>query len=223
MSAPRLTLISHALCPYVQRAAIVLAEKGVAFERRVVDLANKPAWFLAISPLGKTLVLLVDDVPIFESAVICEYLDETLAPRLHPADALERAQHRAWIEFGSAVLNDIGALYNALDAAALAARGEALAERFRRVEAALPNDGPWFAGAAFGIVDAVYAPVFRYFDVFDTFVDLGVFDATPTLRAWRRALAQRASVRDAVTPDYAERLRAFLRARGSALSAMVPT
>ena len=28
-----LTLVSHALCPYVQRAAIVLAEKGVAFER----------------------------------------------------------------------------------------------------------------------------------------------------------------------------------------------
>ena len=167
-------------------------------------------------------MLLVDDVPIFESAVICEYLDETLAPRLHPADALERAQHRAWVEFGSAVLNDIGALYNAPDAAALAARGAALAERFRRVEAALPDNGPWFAGAAFSIVDAAYAPVFRYFDVFDTFIDLGVFDATPKLRAWRRALAQRASVRDAVTPDYAERLRAFLRARGSALSALLP-
>ena len=221
MSAPRLTLVSHALCPYVQRAAIVLAEKGAAFERRVVDLANKPAWFLAISPLGKTPVLLVDDVPIFESAVICEYLDETLAPRLHPADMLLRAQHRAWIEFGSAVLNDIGAIYNAPDATALAARSEALVQRLRRVEAALPDDGPWFAGAAFSIVDAVYAPVFRYFDVFDTFVDLGVFDTTPKLRAWRRALAQRASVRDAVTPDYAGRLQAFLRARGSALSALL--
>ena len=44
-----------------------------------------------ISPLGKTPVLLVDDAPVFESAVICEYLDETLALRLHPADALERA------------------------------------------------------------------------------------------------------------------------------------
>ena len=31
---PRLTLISHALCPYVQRIAIALAEKGVPFERR---------------------------------------------------------------------------------------------------------------------------------------------------------------------------------------------
>lgn len=54
-----LTLVSHTLCPYVQRAAIVLLEKGVPFERRWIDLARKPAWFLAVSPLGKTPVLLV--------------------------------------------------------------------------------------------------------------------------------------------------------------------
>jgi len=41
---PAYTLVSHALCPYVQRAAIALAEKGVAFERRYIDLADKPAW-----------------------------------------------------------------------------------------------------------------------------------------------------------------------------------
>ncbi|TIW18431.1 MAG: glutathione S-transferase family protein, partial [Mesorhizobium sp.] len=29
----RLTLVSHHLCPYVQRGTIALAEKGVAFER----------------------------------------------------------------------------------------------------------------------------------------------------------------------------------------------
>ena len=51
MNAP-LVLVSHALCPYVQRAAILLVEKGVPFERRDVDLANKPRWFLDVSPLG---------------------------------------------------------------------------------------------------------------------------------------------------------------------------
>ena len=55
--AARLKLISHKLCPYVQRAVIALSEKGVAFERIDIDLANKPDWFLAISPLGKTPVL----------------------------------------------------------------------------------------------------------------------------------------------------------------------
>ena len=220
MTAP-LTLVSHALCPYVQRAAIVLAEKGIAFERRFVDLANKPDWFLAVSPLRKTPVLLVGTLPIFESAVICEYLDDTLLPRLHPADALARARHRAWMEFGSAVLNNIAGLYNAPDAPGLSAKRNELAARFGQLEAAL-SDGPWFAGADFSIVDAVFAPVFRYFDVFETFTDLRLFEPTPKLRAWRAALAQRPSVRDAVPADYRERLLAFLRGRGSALGALMP-
>ncbi|HSH89208.1 MAG TPA: glutathione S-transferase family protein, partial [Ramlibacter sp.] len=109
----QLTLISHALCPYVQRAAIVLAEKNALFTRRYVDLSDKPAWFLEVSPLGKTPVLLVGDAPIFESAVICEFLDETLGPRLHPQEALQRARHRGWMEFGSAVLHAIAGFYNA--------------------------------------------------------------------------------------------------------------
>src|SRR6185295_20138660 len=80
----QLTLVSHRLCPYVQRAAIALAEKGVPFTRRDVDLANKPDWFKAISPLGKVPLLQVDNEVLFESAVIVEYLEETQAPALHP-------------------------------------------------------------------------------------------------------------------------------------------
>ena len=41
MAAP-LKLISHKLCPYVQRAVIALTEKGIPFERIDIDLANKP-------------------------------------------------------------------------------------------------------------------------------------------------------------------------------------
>ena len=44
MSQP-LTLVSHLLCPYVQRAAIALGEKGVPFERIVIDLAKSPSGF----------------------------------------------------------------------------------------------------------------------------------------------------------------------------------
>src|SRR5215467_16279887 len=121
MAAP-LKLISHKLCPYVQRAVIALTEKSVAFERIDIDLANKPDWFLKISPLGKTPVLLVGDHAIFESAVILEYLEETQANPLHPADALRRAEHRSFIEFGSAILNDIAGFYAASDEAAFKAK-----------------------------------------------------------------------------------------------------
>ncbi len=213
----RLTLISHKLCPYVQRAAIVLAEKGIAFDRVDVDLANKPEWFLRISPLGKTPVLLVDGEPVFESAVICEYLDDTTLPRLHPGNALQRARHRAWMEFGSAVLNGIAGLYNAPDEQALLGKAAELRQRFAQLEAAI-GDGPYFAGASFSIVDAVFGPVFRYFDVIDGIADFGFFGATPRVRAWRAALAARPAVRDAVDPAYPQLLRQFLQNRRSALS-----
>jgi glutathione S-transferase len=217
----QLTLISHTLCPYVQRAAIALMEKGVAFERRDIDLANKPAWFLAISPLGKTPVLLVDGQPIFESAAICEYLDDTLLPRLHPADALQRAQHRGWMEFGSSVLGDIAAFYNAADAGALEARRQAIAKKFLQIEEALQPNGPYFAGSTFTIVDAVFGPVFRYFDVLEGLGESGflpALDRVPRVHAWRTTLAQQPSVQRAVSPHYARELEEFLRRRGAAIS-----
>jgi glutathione S-transferase len=218
-----LTLVSHALCPYVQRAAIVLAEKGAPFERRWIDLAHKPDWFKAVSPLGKTPVLLVGDVdtvgevPIFESAVICEYLDDTISPRLHPADPLTRAQHRSWMEFGSALLNTMASFYSAPDEATLRAKAEDMRARFERLEVAL-SCGPYFSGAPFRVVDAVFGPVFRYFDVFDTVDDFAGLRDINKVSRWRAALAARPSVRDAVSADYPQALLAFLLARRSALS-----
>lgn len=209
-----LILVSHALCPYVQRAAIVLREKGVAFERIDVDLANKPEWFLLLSPLGKTPVLRVGDDAVFESVVICEYLDEIHAPRLHPSEPLARAKERAWVEFGSAVLGGIAVLYSAADDAALERAYAAVRARFKQLETVL-HSGPWFSGARFCLVDAAFGPVFRYFDVIPP---QGLCDSLPRVTAWRAALAGRPSVREAVSSGYAVRLRKFLQARGTTLS-----
>jgi glutathione S-transferase len=216
----KLTLVSHELCPFVQRAAIALAEKGVAFERITVDLANKPDWFLAISPLGKVPLLKVDDAVIFESAVILEYLEETQPNPLHPADALQRAEHRAWMEFGSTILMDLWNFYTAMDEAAFQAKAKQLTGKFARLEQRL-GDGPYFEGARFSLVDTVFGPVFRYFDTFDRIVDFGILANKPKLAAWRRALAERPSIAQAVKPDYPQRLWSFLESRGSRLSALM--
>ena len=219
MTAP-LTLISHKLCPYVQRVAISLTEKGVPFERIDVDLANKPAWFTALSPLGKTPVLRVGERAIFESAVILEYLEETQPNPLHPSDPLTRADHRAWIEFGSTILNDIWGFYTAADELAFAAKRKVLEDRFAWVEARLAA-APWFDGASFSLVDAAFGPVFRYFDVFDEIDDFGILANAPKVARWRQSLATRPSVRAAVSAHYPEWLIAFLVARNSHLSSLI--
>ena len=211
---PKLTLISHKLCPYVQRAVIALNEKGIPFERIDIDLANKPDWFLQISPLGKVPVLRVEtedgEVALFESNVICEYIEETQAgAKLHPHDALKRAQHRAWMEFGSTILSELWGLETTGDPAIFESKRQAVSAKFARVEGAL-GVGPFFAEQNFSLVDAVFAPIFRYFDVFDQLIDLSVFADTPKVRAWRKGLAERPSVRTAVGADYQQLLHAFL-------------
>jgi len=213
----QLRLISHRLCPYVQRAVIALTEKGVPFERVDVDLANKPDWFLKISPLGRTPVLQVGEVAIFESAVILEYLEETEPKPLHPADPLRRAEHRGWIEFASAVLNDIAGLYSAPDESSFKAKAIQLEARFARLEARVVAS-PWFEGETFSLVDAVFGPVFRYFDVFDEIGDFGILSGKPKLALWRASLAARPSVKSAVSAEYPALLQDFLKRRNSWMS-----
>lgn len=222
-----LTLISHPLCPFVQRAAIVLLEKGVAFDRIDVDLSAKPDWFLALSPTGKVPVLKVrqanaQDAILFESVVICEYLNETQggAP-MYPHDALRRARQRAWIEFASETFAEAWQFLHARDSATAAAKRAAFRERLGKLESAM-DIGPFFAGAAFGMVDAIYAPLFRYFDIIDAAVAQPIFDGLPRISAWRTALAGRRSVRDAVVADYASRFLKHLHQQGALITAAQP-
>jgi glutathione S-transferase len=185
-----------------------------------VDLADKPAWFNALSPLGKTPVLKAGEVAIFESAVILEYLEETQPSPLHPADPLRRAEHRSWIEFGSATLNDIAGLYSAPEEASFRQKAGKLSEKFAWLERRL-GPGPYFDDSGFSLVDAVFGPVFRYFDVFDRIGDFGILGGKSKVAAWRATLAARSSIRAAVAPDYDARLWTFLRARKSHISQMM--
>lgn len=226
MPTSTLTLISHPLCPFVQRAAIVLLEKKVPFERINVDLNAKPAWFLAISPTGKVPVLKihraqgVEDV-LFESVAICEYLEETQpGPRLHPDDPLARAKHRAWIEFGSATLAEAWGYLNAKDQITADAKTLGFKDKLARLEEALGN-GPYFAGETFGMVDAVFAPIFRYFDVLSPDIGAPFFEGFAQVSAWRTKLAARASVISAVSGDYGALFHEHLQRQNALLGAMV--
>ena len=99
-----LTLVSHHLCPYVQRAAIALDEKGVAFERVIIDLAAKPEWFRPSRPSGRCRCSGSHDqagrrccsrAPSYASSS----RRRRPGQRCIRAIQIERAQHRAWIEF----------------------------------------------------------------------------------------------------------------------------
>lgn len=214
-------LISNHLCPYTQRAAILLHEKGLQYRRTYVDLASKPAWFVELSPLGKVPVLRAGGAAIFETAVICEYIEEVApASALLPSEPLDRARHRSWAEFASAVIADVFAFYTAADSAAFERKAHDLHAKLAWLERHL-DAGPYFAADRFSLVDAAFAPIFRLFDTFDGIGDFGVFTNLGRVRAYRLALAERRSVHAVVVTDYAQRFRAYLLERGSYLSGLI--
>lgn len=215
-------LVSHALCPYVQRSIIVLEEKRISYTRSDIDLANKPDWFKQKSPMGKVPVLLVDEThALFESAVICEYLDEVTPGSLQPTDCLEKAYHRSWIELGSGILNNIAALYNTKNEESLYKNLTEIQRKFQSIEKVIYGT-PFFSGAKFHLIDAVYGPIFRYFDVFDSFTDFDTFANLPKCQQWRDALRQRRSIQTAVADNYSALLIQFLKDRDSYISQLIP-
>lgn len=217
---PTLNLISFDACPFVQRAAILLREQGRDYEITYIDLANKPDWFLEISPNGKVPVLKVDDTPLFESAVILEYLDETAeSGRLLPADAVERAQQRMWITYISNIMGKGWRLQAARDEDTVRQLATEIRGHFADLAKNLPDDGPFWGGETFTMVDAAIAPILQRFTWAETLEpSLGLFEGMPRIDAWRQACLARPSTTAAIVPDLEQRSGRMLKRIGSWLA-----
>ncbi|KAL6225787.1 hypothetical protein ACLB2K_004636 [Fragaria x ananassa] len=63
-------------CPFCQRVLLTLEEKHLPYELKLVDLANKPDWFLKINPDGKVPVVNLDDKWIADSDIITQILED---------------------------------------------------------------------------------------------------------------------------------------------------
>jgi glutathione S-transferase len=90
-------------CPFCQKVRVVLAEKDLEFERLHVDLRKgeqKLPEFLKLNPYGKVPVLIDEDVVVYDSTIIDEYLDEEYPnPPLMPEDSAGRSRVRLLEDF----------------------------------------------------------------------------------------------------------------------------
>lgn len=218
-------LVSFKTCPWVQRAAIVLREKKIDFEFRHIEPDNRPDWFLAISPHKKVPVLRIDDkISLFESNAIAEYLDETISPRLHPEDPVQRAINRAWNDYVPTFADSVTATGYADDEAAYRKSAEKIPGVFERLEGALEKQGsgPFFNGAKYSLVDASYAPFLIRYTFLDRIRPLGIIEKFPRLKAWRDALLARPSTHSFPEHEFEAMYRASLKARKKWLSQFIP-
>jgi len=217
-------LVSFKTCPWVQRAAIVLREKKIDFEFKHIEPDERTDWFRAISPHNKVPVLRLDDrTSLFESGAIAEYLDDTAPPRLHPEDPVERAVHRAWIEYLPTFV-DLSSSHAYADSEAdydkAAAQVPAV---FAKLEKALERQGggPLFNGARYSLVDAAYAPFLQRHLFLERIRKIGHIDKFPRLKAWAQALAERPSTHSFPPAEFETMYRATVKGRKKWISQFV--
>jgi glutathione S-transferase len=214
MSSPSLKLISFTLCPYVQRAMIVLNEKNISFDIEYIDLSAPPPWFYDVSPLEKVPVLLVDEAPLFESMVICDYLDEITPGSLYPDDAFDKAQNRSWIEFGSEILTTTFNFLHESDPKKFNHLKETLIDCFEIIEEEFSENNKgnaYYNGADFSLIDAAYAPIFQYHQRISMYKNYDIFEDSPNVKAWGDRLLERASVINSVPDSYQDDITKYFK------------
>ena len=180
-------LISFPICPFVQKAALLLTLKGVAFAIEYIDLAAKPDWFLRLAPMGKVPVLQVGEVVLYESQVILDYINDVTDARLHPENALTKAQQKALMEFGSNILFTQHFMTTAADEDTFNEHKVTLEQQLDYLEGQL-RCAPYFNGEAIFIIDIAFAPLLQRLSfIADNFI-AGLYTGYPKLKAWSDAV-----------------------------------
>ncbi|XP_021733832.1 glutathione S-transferase U9-like [Chenopodium quinoa] len=88
--------------PYAHWVKYALEIKGIEFEYKEENLGDKSELLLQYNPVYKKVPVLVHNgLPIAESMIILEYIDETWAdpPHLLPKNPLLRAKYRFWAAY----------------------------------------------------------------------------------------------------------------------------
>jgi glutathione S-transferase len=202
----KVELITAEVCPYAQRTHMALIEKGIDFERREVDLSNKPDWFNEVSPYSKVPVVKIGDQVVYESAIINEFIDETYPePALMPSDPYLRAKARIWIDYCNTVwVEDSYALLYAKEPAKQAELKEKLLADFNKMEfdgMRDLSDGPYWLGEQVSLVDLTYYPFFERFSAIGKLRGLEIPETCSRIRAWYDLMAARPSAKATAHDD----------------------
>ena len=206
-----LELISFKICPFVQRAVITLLHKRIPYKVTYIDLSSPPDWFQQLSPFGKVPILNVDKQHvIFESAIIGEYLNEAFSANLLPSDPLQRAIDRSWIEFSTTLTLDFSGLIHSVEAEGFETKLKITKNKFEWLENKL-DQGPYFNGDDFSLVDIAYAPLFMRTDLLKLADTLYPANEFPKVTAWAQKLLTLPELPQSVVSDFESLLKSHIK------------
>lgn len=211
-------------CPFVQRAWITLVEKGIPHQYIEINPYRKEPEFIAMNPRGLVPTLAVpvganshDQRPLYESTVVCEYLDEDYTdedkngPRLLPGSAYERARARLWIDHICTKI--VPGFYKLLQhtpdkSYSIEQAREEFHKNIRTFTKEMDPAGPWFLGEQFSLVDILLAPWAQRLFLIDHYKNGGVGipkaggdEVWARWRKWYDAVVERPSVKETWSDD----------------------
>ncbi len=216
----KLELISFKLCPFVQRAIIILKKQKIDYDITFINPMDPPDWFKAISPTGQVPLLKANDEVIFESSVISEFANDISENDLHPSDAIQKAKNRAWIQFSSTIFDDLFNLVTG-DKEIYAKAKESLFGKLAKVESVKGKD-VFFNGADFNMIDAAFAPIFMRLSWINEFTDNALsISEFNNLSAWSEAILAVDEVQDSVSEGVDDVYYSNIEAREGHLSTLL--
>jgi glutathione S-transferase len=198
-------LYDFPMSPRARKARIVLAEKGLQYEKATVDITKgeqKKPEYLAVNPYGKVPALQDDGTTVYESSLIMEYLNDKYPnPPLLPAEPGQRARARILMHFGDtqydgALASLVGEVFfkpkGQADQSTIDKAKQSLTACFERLEKELGNND-YLLGSTFTLADICYvtwAPLFGPLQV-------EVPSQFAKVNAWLNRMKERPSVKAA--------------------------
>lgn len=183
--------------PYVRKVMVCAHELGLVQRlellRSVAAMLRPNAALMAHNPLSKIPTLVLDDgTVLFDSPVICEYLNDLAQGPLFPASGPRKWQALRWQAFGDGLLDALILWRNERERAVpLATLLEAFERKTRATLARLDDEAAALAAAPFGIGQITVGCALGYLDY--RFDGLGWRALAPRLAVLEAGWADRAS------------------------------
>jgi glutathione S-transferase len=197
---PMIKLYDFPMSPNARKVRIVLAEKGLSYEKVPVDLSQgeqKKPEFLKLNPYGKVPVLTDGDAVIYESTIINEYLEEKYPnPSVMPKDLAGRARARMMEDFcDSHFMVSMSPLVrqllftpeNARDQSVIEKSREEMREHLRRLDRELA--GKDYLAGSYSLADAAFTPSV----VFLPMLGIDIDPSLKNVKGWVERLKARPS------------------------------
>ncbi len=199
-------LIGTSTCPYVQRTRILLNLAKIQFNETNIDLSNKPDWFLKLTPTGKVPVLIFNELVIFESHIINDFILESgLYPqqKLYPEQAIKKALHKSWIYFCDSLITNYYQLLTTTSEVKLNQFKQKLTDDLEKLENILQTSiDISIEYKSLRMLDIAYAPFFMRMHHIEKYYPLGLLTGLNKISTWKKKLLSENPIRYSVIDNY---------------------